>query len=79
MKKKNWIYALIVTLIIIIAIVSMIFFVQTKYGDQSEKGSQSVSNKNNKIHIAIVNEDQPTTYNGKKVELGQAFIKRLAN
>ncbi len=25
MKKKNWIYALIVTLIIIIAIVSMIF------------------------------------------------------
>ncbi|MFW2686354.1 hypothetical protein ACN6MH_06265, partial [Staphylococcus aureus] len=30
MKKKNWIYALIVTLIIIIAIVSMIFFVQTK-------------------------------------------------
>lgn len=36
MKKKNWIYALIVTLIIIIAIVSMIFFVQTKYGDQSE-------------------------------------------
>ncbi|EYF25288.1 protein esaA [Staphylococcus aureus F29447] len=54
MKKKNWIYALIVTLIIIIAIVSMIFFVQTKYGDQSEKGSQSVSNKNNKIHIAIV-------------------------
>lgn len=37
MKKKNWIYALIVTLIIIIAIVSMIFFVQTKYGDQSEK------------------------------------------
>ncbi|MDT3790893.1 type VII secretion protein EsaA, partial [Staphylococcus aureus] len=60
-------------------IVSMIFFVQTKYGDQSEKGSQSVSNKNNKIHIAIVNEDQPTTYNGKKVELGQAFIKRLAN
>ncbi len=28
MKKKNWIYALIVTLIIIIAIVSMIFFVQ---------------------------------------------------
>ncbi|EVA25918.1 hypothetical protein O576_01016, partial [Staphylococcus aureus M0518] len=27
MKKKNWIYALIVTLIIIIAIVSMIFFV----------------------------------------------------
>ncbi|WP_439959368.1 hypothetical protein, partial [Staphylococcus aureus] len=29
MKKKNWIYALIVTLIIIIAIVSMIFFVQT--------------------------------------------------
>lgn len=78
-EKKNWIYALIVTLIIIIAIVSMIFFVQTKYGDQSEKGSQSVSNKNNKIHIAIVNEDQPTTYNGKKVELGQAFIKRLAN
>lgn len=66
MKKKNWIYALIVTLIIIIAIVSMIFFVQTKYGDQSEKGSRSVSNKNNKIHIAIVNEDQPTTYNGKK-------------
>ncbi len=34
---------------------------------------------NNKIHIAIVNEDQPTQYNGKKVELGQALIKRLAN
>ncbi len=74
MKKKNWIYALIVTLIIIIAIVSMIFFVQTKYGDRiGEKGSQSVSNKNNKIHIAIVNEDQPTTYNGKKVELGRSI------
>lgn len=51
MKKKNWIYALIVTLIIIIAIVSMIFFVQTKYGDQSEKGSQSVSNKNVDLSI----------------------------
>ena len=44
-EKEKLIYALIVTLIIIIAIVSMIFFVQTKYGDQSEKGSQSVSNK----------------------------------
>lgn len=75
MKKKNWIYALIVTLIIIIAIVSMIFFVQTKYGDQSEKGSQSVSNKNNKIHIAIVNEDQPKTYNGKKLSWVKHLLK----
>ncbi len=39
-----------------------------------EKRIQSVSNKNNKIHIAIVNEDQPTTYNGKKVELGSSFL-----
>ncbi len=38
MKKKNWIYALIVTLIIIIAIVSMIFFVQKQnMENQSEK------------------------------------------
>ena len=44
----------------------------------SEKGSQSVSNKNNKIHIAIVNEDQPTTYNGKKGWAGQAFIKKVS-
>ncbi len=35
--KENWIYALIVTLIIIIAIVSMIFFVQQNIGDGWEK------------------------------------------
>lgn len=75
MKKKNWIYALIVTLIIIIAIVSMIFFVQTKYGDQSEKGSQSVSNKNNKIHIAIVNEDHPRHITVKRLSWVKLLLK----
>ncbi len=75
MKKKNWIYALIVTLIIIIAIVSMNIFVQTKYGDQSEKGSQSVSNKNNKIHIAIVNKINQRHITVKKLSWVKHLLK----
>ena len=40
-----------------------------------KKGSQSVSNKNNKIHIAIVNEDQPTIYNGKRLSWVKHLLK----
>ena len=36
MKKKNWIYSLIIILIIVLAIVGLITFVHTKYGNQAE-------------------------------------------
>ena len=36
MKRKNWIYSLIIILIIVLAIVGLITFVYTKYGNQAE-------------------------------------------
>ena len=36
MKRENWIYSLIIILIIVLAIVGLITFVHTKYGNQAE-------------------------------------------
>ncbi|MDU5911509.1 MAG: ABC transporter permease, partial [Staphylococcus epidermidis] len=78
MTKKNWIYLSSVILIIIVAIVGMIAFVHFKYGNQTEDNTQKEVKNSENIHIAIVNEDQPTKYNGKKIELGEPFIKKLS-
>ena len=78
MKKKNWIYSLIIILIIVLAIVGLITFVHTKYGNQAENHTKNETKDYKNIHIAIINEDQPTKYNGKKIELGEPFIKRLS-
>lgn len=78
MKKKNWIYLSIAILIIIIAIVGMILMVHFKYGNQAEENNEKEVKNSKNIHIAIVNEDQPTKYNGKKISLGDPFIKKLA-
>ena len=78
MTKKNWIYLSSVILIIIVAIVGMIAFVHFKYGNHTEDNTQKEVKNSENIHIAIVNEDQPTKYNGKKIELGEPFIKKLS-
>lgn len=65
MKKKNWIYSLIIILIIVLAIVGLITFVHTKYGNQAENHTKNETKDYKNIHIAIINEDQPTKYNGK--------------
>lgn len=78
MKKKNWIYLSIAILIIVVAIVGMIAIVHFKYGNQAEDNTQKEVKNSENIHIAIVNEDQPTKYNGKKIDLGEPFIKKLS-
>ena len=67
MTKKNWIYLSSVILIIIVAIVGMIAFVHFNYGNQTEDNTQKEVKNSENIHIAIVNEDQPTKYNGKRL------------
>ena len=64
MKKEYWIYTLISILIVAIAIIGFFVFVHFKYGDQSGQSHKSETKNYEDIHIAIVNEDQSTTYNG---------------
>ena len=40
-------------------------FVHTKYGNQAENHTKNETKDYKNIHIAIINEDQPTKYNGK--------------
>ena len=65
--KEKLIYLSSVILIIIVAIVGMIAFVHFKYGNQTEDNTQKEVKNSENIHIAIVNEDQPTKYNGKRL------------
>ena len=48
-----------------LAIVGLITFVHTKYGNQAENHTKNETKDYKNIHIAIINEDQPTKYNGK--------------
>lgn len=79
MKKKNWIYTLTIILIILITTMGILMIVQQKSGNQAEHNTKSETKENKDIHIAIVNEDQQTTYNGKKINLGTPFIERLSD
>lgn len=79
MKKEYWIYTLISILIVAIAIIGFFVFVHFKYGDQSGQSHKSETKNYEDIHIAIVNEDQSTTYNGKKITLGDTFVKKLSS
>lgn len=80
MEKKNWIYTLIIIIIISIITIGIFTLVNQKENDQTEKSNNKTEKKSNKnIHIAIVNEDQQTTYNGKKINLGEPFIERLSD
>ncbi|MCG7337701.1 type VII secretion protein EsaA [Staphylococcus sp. ACRSN] len=79
MKKKNWIYTLTIILIVVITTVGILMISQQSKRDQIESDAKNETNTNKNIHIAIVNEDQQTTYNGKKINLGEPFIERLSN
>ncbi|MCM3518708.1 type VII secretion protein EsaA [Staphylococcus xylosus] len=77
MKKINLFYTVIIILIALITVISIMMIVHHKSDNQTETDTKSeVKNKN--IHIAIVNEDQQTTYNGEKINLGEPFIDRLS-
>ncbi|MCU5745662.1 type VII secretion protein EsaA [Staphylococcus sp. SQ8-PEA] len=78
MQKKKWIYTLAIILIVLITFTGILMVVQQKNGDQTENSIKNEVKKNKDIQIAIVNEDQQTTYNGKKIKLGEPFIERLS-
>lgn len=78
MKKKSWIYTLIIFLIVCITVASIVIFANGNHEDHTDKDTKSKDVKNKTIHMAIVNEDQATTYNDKKIHLGEPFINRLS-
>ncbi|WP_323703684.1 type VII secretion protein EsaA [Mammaliicoccus sp. Dog046] len=78
MKKKSWIYTLIIFLIVCITVASIVIFANGNHEDHTDKDTKSKEVKNKTIHMAIVNEDQATTYNDKKIRLGEPFINRLS-
>lgn len=77
MKKINLFYTVIIILIALITVISIMMIVHQKRDNQTETGTKSEV-KNKDIHIAIVNEDQQTKYNGEKIKLGEPFIDRLS-
>ncbi|MFG0931924.1 YhgE/Pip domain-containing protein, partial [Staphylococcus sp. 231237_7MaSpsaltlick] len=79
MKMKKWIYTLIIVFAALITLIGIIMLINQNSVGYSENKIKSESKKDKHIHIAIVNEDKQTTYNGKKINLGKPFIERLSN
>ena len=71
-------YSTLAVLIVMITVGSVILLSQGGERSQTENETKSQTKEHKNVHIAIVNEDQATKYNGQEVELGKPFIKRLA-
>lgn len=78
MKKKKWIIGAL-TIFIIVSVILTLFIMTQNKETQEELEQESKSKDAQHVKTAIVNEDQPTTYNGSKVELGKPFVKMLSH
>lgn len=78
MKKKKWIIGALAIFILLSVILALFIMTQNKETKENSKNDNSHNEEKN-VKIAIVNEDQPTTYNGSKVELGKPFVKMLSH
>ena len=78
MKKKKWIIGALTIFIIVSVILAL--FIMTQNKETKEHLEQANKSKDAQhVKIAIVNEDQPTRYNGSTVELGKPFVKMLSH
>lgn len=78
MKKKKWIIGALAIFILLSVILALFIMTQNKETKENSQ-NESQRNEDKNVKIAIVNEDQPTTYNGSKVELGKPFVKMLSH
>ncbi|AJC97014.1 type VII secretion protein EsaA [Staphylococcus hyicus] len=78
MKKKKWIIGALAIFILLSVILALFIMTQNKETKENSK-NDNPHNEGKNVKIAIVNEDQPTTYNGSKVELGKPFVKMLSH
>ncbi|ARJ50993.1 type VII secretion protein EsaA [Staphylococcus lutrae] len=78
MKKKKWIISAL-TLFILVSFIFALFTLTQNKETQQNIDNASKKSENKSVKIAVVNEDQPTLYNGSKVELGKPFVKMLSH